>query len=160
MLKTEETKEKSLLTKKRSSSIEIETKFNKISQNNHPRRLSKNQNDKSNFQISKQKNIKIKTSEYIEEPADTKIQKNIKKKKLQQPRLICQFYQNGACHKGSECTFSHDVAQNKKKRDLCKYFLTGNCFKGNNCIFSHDTREFPCKFFHAVGYCDKGDTCK
>ena len=35
-------------------------------------------------------------------------QKNNKK------RLICNYYINGACHKGNECTFSHDTPQIKK----------------------------------------------
>lgn len=83
-----------------------------------------------------------------------------KKQKIKQPKQICQFYLNGACHKGVECTYSHDVIPIRKKTELCKYFLTGNCFKGNECVFSHNTKEFPCKFFHAVGYCDKGEACK
>jgi hypothetical protein len=82
------------------------------------------------------------------------------KQQIKQPKQICQFYLNGACHKGKECTYSHDVTLIKKKVDLCKYFLTGNCFKGNECVFSHNTKDFPCKFFHAVGYCDKGEACK
>lgn len=29
-------------------------------------------------------------------------------------RLICNYYINGACHKGNDCTFSHDAPQIKK----------------------------------------------
>ena len=70
--------------------------------------------------------------------------KNVKKfsnKKKQ----ICQYYINGACHKGIECTFSHEAPQ-IRKNELCKYFLTGNCFKKDDCLYSHDTKKFPCKF--------------
>ena len=31
------------------------------------------------------------------------------------PKLICQFYVNGACNKGLQCTFSHDTEQIKKE---------------------------------------------
>ena len=29
-------------------------------------------------------------------------------------RLPCQFYVNGACHKGNECTYSHEIGQVQK----------------------------------------------
>jgi len=74
-------------------------------------------------------------------------------------KMICNFYINGACNKGKECPFSHDAPQ-IKKNDLCKYFLTNSCLKGDECVYSHDTKSFPCKFFHAVGYCEKGESCR
>ena len=40
---------------------------------------------------------------------ENKMQQNYNKK-----RLICNYYINGACHKGNECTFSHDTPQIKK----------------------------------------------
>ena len=74
-------------------------------------------------------------------------------------KMICNFYVNGACNKGKECPFSHDAPQ-VKKTELCKYFLTNNCLKGDECVYSHDTKSYPCKFFHAVGYCEKGENCR
>jgi hypothetical protein len=74
-------------------------------------------------------------------------------------RQICNYYVNGACHKDDQCTYSHDVQQ-VRKLELCKYFMTNNCFKGDDCLYSHDLKSSPCKFFHAIGYCDKGEACK
>lgn len=75
-------------------------------------------------------------------------------------KQVCQFYVNGACHKGNECTFSHDVQQIKRITELCKYVLTGSCNKGEECLYSHDFKSFPCKFFHAIGYCENGENCR
>ena len=84
-------------------------------------------------------------------------------------RLICNYYINGACHKGNECTFSHDTPQVKKPnvnfyylilKELCKFFLTGNCHKGEECLYSHNTLTCPCKYFHSIGFCEKGTECK
>jgi len=74
-------------------------------------------------------------------------------------KLPCQFYINGACHKGNDCTYSHDIPQNYKT-ELCKYYLAGTCTKNNDCLYSHETKNFPCKYFHAVGFCEKGDDCR
>lgn len=46
------------------------------------------------------------------------------------------------------------------QKDLCKFFLTGNCHRGADCIFSHNTKEFPCKYLHAIGFCEKGQKCR
>lgn len=81
-------------------------------------------------------------------------------------KAVCQYWINGACHKGNECGFSHDSAQVKKPnvffliKELCKFFLTNNCYKDKDCLYSHDLSQFPCKFFHAIGFCDKGELCK
>lgn len=42
-------------------------------------------------------------------------------------------------------------------KELCKFFLTGSCHKGQNCTFSHNLSDFPCKYLHATGHCEKGD---
>lgn len=47
-----------------------------------------------------------------------------------------------------------------KLKELCKFFLTGNCSKGDDCLYSHNTSNFPCKYFHAVGFCEKGTECR
>jgi hypothetical protein len=79
---------------------------------------------------------------------------------VQKKKLPCQFYVHGSCNKGHECPFSHEITQVKKTNELCKYFLTGSCLKGDECLYSHNTMMFPCKFFHAIGYCESGDNCK
>lgn len=46
-------------------------------------------------------------------------------------------------------------------KELCKFFLTGSCHKGLQCTFSHNLSDFPCKYLHATGFCEKGDqSCK
>ena len=32
--------------------------------------------------------------------------------------------------------------------------------KGDICGYSHETNKFPCKYFHGVGVCNAGDSCK
>lgn len=32
--------------------------------------------------------------------------------------------------------------------------------KGELCGYSHNTFAFPCKYFHGVGVCNTGDSCK
>ncbi len=46
-----------------------------------------------------------------------------------------------------------------KSDQLCKFFISGSCNKGSSCHFSHDLKKFPCKFYHALGYCDKANFC-
>lgn len=49
--------------------------------------------------------------------------------------------------------------QNKSvylSQSLCKYVLTNTCHRGADCNFSHATHEFPCKYLHGTGYCEKG----
>lgn len=108
---------------------------------------------------------KRKVSEQSEESTtNKKKQKKNNKKPLKRTTLgnkkqICQFYINGACKKGDQCPYSHDVEQ-IKKNELCKFFLTGHCAKGDKCLYSHNLKEFPCKFFHARGFCENLDNCK
>ena len=45
-------------------------------------------------------------------------------------------------------------------KELCKFFLTGSCHRGNQCTFSHNLGDYPCKYLHATGSCEKGDICK
>lgn len=40
----------------------------------------------------------------------------------------CKFYLEGKCHKGDDCTYSHDFAVPKRK-DLCKFYKQGFCGK-------------------------------
>jgi RNA-binding, Nab2-type zinc finger len=73
-------------------------------------------------------------------------------------RARCKYWP-GSCHKAQDCPYLHDGYQNLKD-DLCKYISNDTCLKGDGCVFSHDTKKFPCKYFHGVGLCNSGDTCK
>jgi hypothetical protein len=52
-------------------------------------------------------------------------------------RIPCKYWLEGACQKGDECTFSHNIIP-QKKDTICKFFITGNCLKGEEaCIYLH-----------------------
>ncbi|OAG31192.1 hypothetical protein NEDG_01605 [Nematocida displodere] len=40
-----------------------------------------------------------------------------------------------------------------EKKHLCKYFVKNACIRGSNCTFSHDLAKFPCKLFHIKKNC-------
>ena len=40
---------------------------------------------------------------------------------------------------------------------LCKYYRQGGCEKGSNCLFSHDLNRFPCVHHHLYNNCLKSD---
>ena len=44
-------------------------------------------------------------------------------------------------------------------KELCKFFLTGNCHRGDSCNYSHQTKEYPCKYLHGTGVCEKAHGC-
>jgi Zinc finger C-x8-C-x5-C-x3-H type (and similar)/RNA-binding, Nab2-type zinc finger len=71
----------------------------------------------------------------------------------------CKYWEQGACQKGKNCKFLHKGEINVKN-ELCKYFLTGCCMKGTICGYSHDLSKFPCKYYHGIGLCNSGDSCK
>ena len=102
----------------------------------------------------------------VQEPFSTKSKESSslitlpqKRQKEFEPKLQCKFWENGACSKGSSCTFAH-IGEIKVKNELCKYFMTGCCTKAELCGYSHDFSKFPCKFFHGVGVCSSGEICK
>jgi hypothetical protein len=70
---------------------------------------------------------------------------------------LCKFFVEGKCHKGSDCSYSHETSPSKKK-EICKFYLQGFCGKGSECLFMHN--EFPCKFFHTNVECYSGDNCR
>lgn len=109
----------------------------------------------TNISYPNNPNFEISTAIYSGNKHNKKLKFDTSSKK----KPICNFYVNGACNKGKECPFSHE-AQLIRKNELCKYFLTNACVKGDECVYSHDTKSFPCKFFHAVGYCEKGESCR
>jgi hypothetical protein len=82
-------------------------------------------------------------------------QEKIKMSKSTQP---CRFHIHGNCRAGDECTFSHDVPQEKKKREICKYHLTDSCTKGNECTYYHG--PIPCKYHNSPTGCYRGDQCR
>jgi hypothetical protein len=57
--------------------------------------------------------------------------------------------------------FGHNQGQQHQglKTEICKFFLTNNCHRGNDCNFSHNTRDFPCKYLHGSGKCEKATAC-
>ncbi|XP_036398937.1 zinc finger CCCH domain-containing protein 6-like [Megalops cyprinoides] len=71
-------------------------------------------------------------------------------------RNICKYFLRGACVKGDQCHFEHDM--NVKKMELCKFYVLDFCTKGDNCIYMH--KEFPCKFFHTRTRCYSEAACK
>ena len=66
-------------------------------------------------------------------------------------KIICKFWMEGLCVKGSNCPFSHDAVPNKTAAEArvlepCRYFINGMCIKGDACLYSHDLSKFPCPF--------------
>lgn len=81
------------------------------------------------------------------------------------PRLICKYWMEGRCQKGSACTFSHDVAPNKtpeeaRSAEPCRYYMAGSCIRGDTCLYSHDLGTQPCRFWHGRGECSAGVQCR
>lgn len=74
-------------------------------------------------------------------------------------KQICQFYINGACNKGDKCKYSHECEQIHKK-ELCKFYLSNTCTKGDKCLYSHNLKDYPCKFYHARGFCENCENCR
>lgn len=55
---------------------------------------------------------------------------------------ICFDFTKGACGRGENCRFSHDIATivnvNSQERGICFDFVRGQCNRGLLCRFSHD----------------------
>lgn len=165
-----------------SSEFESESKFV------DPIITEKENNKPSKFQLNKQRNgmnneSKRKSDDEAEgnlisiESIEKKMEKKRKyselhkeklKKQEQNPKpvrepIICKFFLEGRCQKGTDCPFSHNTVLNKKL-EPCKFFLNGFCAKNENCLFMHG--EFPCKFFHRKNgnpnksSCIHGDQCR
>lgn len=69
----------------------------------------------------------------------------------------CDFFLKGHCHRGDDCKFRHDVEQ-KPLDVMCKFYLAGSCHK-EDCLYLHDKSQYPCKFLHISGKCDKMAEC-
>ena len=72
-------------------------------------------------------------------------------------KVPCEFYKKGQCKNGDDCTYRHDV-ELKTLDTLCKFFLTDSCHNPK-CLYLHDKSQYPCKFLHISGKCDKMAEC-
>ena len=34
------------------------------------------------------------------------------------------------------------------------------CTKGDKCLYSHNLKDYPCKFYHARGFCENCENCR
>ncbi|KAJ8731333.1 hypothetical protein PYW07_004497 [Mythimna separata] len=76
---------------------------------------------------------------------------------MQDPDGVCLYYMQGKCHKGDDCSYSHD-AQPPRKMELCKFYLMDCCAKRDKCLYMH--ADFPCKYYHTGLQCIYKDECK
>ncbi|XP_014244471.1 uncharacterized protein LOC106663841 isoform X3 [Cimex lectularius] len=70
---------------------------------------------------------------------------------------MCKFFLQGKCHRGTDCTFSHQTHSNRKF-ELCKFYMNDCCTKKDKCMYMHG--DFPCKFHHLGLKCYAGKRCK
>ncbi|KAL6759613.1 hypothetical protein V8C86DRAFT_3024807 [Haematococcus lacustris] len=50
-------------------------------------------------------------------------------------QVLCRYHMNGACKKGSNCLFSHNMAD--LPNITCQYWLQGVCAYGERCRYLH-----------------------
>ncbi|KAL1279502.1 hypothetical protein QQF64_026175 [Cirrhinus molitorella] len=56
--------------------------------------------------------------------------------------LPCSRYRmHGACNKGNDCEFSHDL-KNSKSDMNCTYYKQGKCTYGDKCRYNH-IKNYP-----------------
>merc|ERR1712070_1289224 len=48
----------------------------------------------------------------------------------------CKYFLHGACTKGENCPFSHELATSKPNM-VCRYFQAGHCAYGDKCRYDH-----------------------
>lgn len=81
-------------------------------------------------------------------------------------KIVCKYWMEGKCEKGSECIFSHDiipritVQEAKANAPACRFHILGTCLKGSGCMYSHDLSKVPCRFFHVKGTCSASSKCR
>ncbi|XP_020032751.1 E3 ubiquitin-protein ligase makorin-2 isoform X2 [Castor canadensis] len=51
-------------------------------------------------------------------------------------QVTCRYFMHGVCREGSQCLFSHDLA-NSKPSTICKYYQKGYCAYGARCRYDH-----------------------
>ncbi|XP_003507392.2 probable E3 ubiquitin-protein ligase makorin-2 isoform X1 [Cricetulus griseus] len=49
---------------------------------------------------------------------------------------LLRYFMHGVCREGSQCLFSHDLA-NSKPSTICKYYQKGYCAYGARCRYDH-----------------------
>uniref|UniRef100_A0A5S6R0Y4 RING-type E3 ubiquitin transferase n=1 Tax=Trichuris muris TaxID=70415 RepID=A0A5S6R0Y4_TRIMR len=49
--------------------------------------------------------------------------------------VLCHYFMNGQCARGSRCQFSHD--RRDSPSTICRYFLRGRCVYGDGCRYDH-----------------------
>jgi len=57
-------------------------------------------------------------------------------------RLLCKFWEQGRCNKGTSCQFSHGgeadaTTQGPAGGNVCRFYLRGNCQFGDSCRYDH-----------------------
>lgn len=72
------------------------------------------------------------------------------------PTVLCKHFMDGSCHRGAECSFSHEGTP-AKKTDPCRFFVGGYCTRDNDCLFNHN---LPCQHFFQHGRCRFGEECR
>lgn len=50
--------------------------------------------------------------------------------------FLSRYFMHGVCREGSQCLFSHDLA-NSKPSTVCKYYQKGCCAYGARCRYDH-----------------------
>jgi len=79
-------------------------------------------------------------------------------RRVQTPKPLCNYYIEGKCRRGEECSFRHDRSALVKRKEMCKFYASNSCFQGDDCPYMHSS--FPCKFFHTGATCWAADQCK
>ena len=74
-------------------------------------------------------------------------------------KVVCKFWLNGECKRGSNCPYLHFY--DRDKAPICNTFAKdGICPRGDSCDFRHenhlnDRRQEECPYFE-LGFCKLG----
>ncbi|KAK4050734.1 hypothetical protein OIO90_004956 [Microbotryomycetes sp. JL221] len=58
----------------------------------------------------------------------------------------CKFFKANSCTAGTDCPFSHDVAQPGVAKPLCQWYQKGSCRFGHKCALAHVLPGQPMSF--------------
>ncbi|XP_016386074.1 probable E3 ubiquitin-protein ligase makorin-2 [Sinocyclocheilus rhinocerous] len=61
---------------------------------------------------------------------------------MSKKEITCKYFMNGACNKGNDCEFSHDL-QNSKSNMICTFYKKGQCTYGDRCRYDHVKQRPP-----------------
>ena len=70
----------------------------------------------------------------------------------------CKYWP-GSCQRAQDCPYLHEGYPSSKE-DPIKYIPSEPAPRSDSFSFQPETKKFPCKYFHGVGLCNSGDTCK